>query len=203
MPPQVRFQVRRLAVNFPAARDVTYVLFLLPGLVVGGRRLAVRTPAPPATPCGRERGLGVQQRGDLRLVLRKVRMSEHQATLKLEPMVAEGRRVAHMAPLLEAPPRDILPVVGGQLSLLLVHEAGVSRDKTGHRGRDRSRGCVSDRGDVGGGAGGLQGLHGAGEHLDRGEVIGIRGVCRWGERQLVVVGAEGALDVRGQLGLGR
>ena len=204
VPPQVRLQVRRLPVNLPAARDVADVLLLLARLVVGGGgRLAVGTPAPPAPPGGRQRGLGVlQQRGDLRLVLRKVRMSEHQAPLQLEPVVvvvAQGGRVAHMVvpTLLQAPPRDVLPAagVGGLLLLLLVvHEAGGSRDEAGHGGGgDGGRRCVRDRGDVGGGAGGL---HGAGEHLDRGEVIGVRGVCRRGER---LVGAEGALD---ELGLG-
>lgn len=161
VPPQVRLEVRSFPVNFPAARYVTYVLLLLAGLVAGRRGLAVRTPAPPAPPRGCERGLGVQQRRDLRLILRKVRMSQNQAPLQLEAMGSEGGRVAYMVPLLEAPPRNILPRVWGQLSLLLVHKAGGSRDKTGHCGRDGSWSCVTDGGDVGGGAGGLQRLHGA------------------------------------------
>lgn len=103
----------------------------------------------------------MQQRGDLRLVLRKVRMSQNQASLQLEAMRTEGGRVADVVPLLEAPPRNILSRIGGQLSLLLVHKAGRSRDKTWHRGRDGSGGCVADGGDVGGRAGGLQRLHGA------------------------------------------
>lgn len=198
VPPQVRLEVRGFPVNFPAARYVANVLLLLPGLVVGRGRLAVGTPAPPAPPRRCEGGLGVQQRRDLRLVLRKVRVSQNQAPLQLEAMGTEGGRVADVVALLEAPPRDFLPGVRGQLSLLLVHKAGGSRDKTWHRGRNRSWRRVTDGGDVGGRAGGL---HGAGQHLDGGEVIGVRGVCRRGERQFVVR-AERALDVRRQLRLG-
>lgn len=197
VPPQVRLQVRRFTVNLPAAGDVTNVLLLLPGLVAGGGRLTVRTPAPPAPPRSRERRLCVQQRRDLRLVLRKVRMSQNQAPLELEAMGTEGRRVADVISLLEAPPRNILPRVRGQLPLLLVHKAGRSCHETRHGGRDGGLRRVTDRGDVGGRAGGL---HGAGQHLDRGEVIGVRGVRRGRERQFVVR-AERALDVRGQLGL--
>lgn len=161
VPPQVRLEVRSFPVNFPAARYVTYVLLLLAGLVAGRGGLAVRTPAPPAPPRGREGGLGVQQSRDLRLVLREVRVPQNQAPLQLEAVVTEGGRVADVVPLLEAPPRNILPGVRGQLSLLLVHKAGGSRDKTWHRGRDGSRSRVTDGGDIGGRAGGLQGLHGA------------------------------------------
>lgn len=100
VPPQVRFQVRSFPVNFPATRYVTNVLLLLPGLVAGGGGLAVGTPAPPAPPRSREGGLGVQQSRNLRLILRKVRMSQYQAPLQLEAMVTEGGRVAYMVPLL-------------------------------------------------------------------------------------------------------
>lgn len=161
VPAQVRLQVRRLPVNFPASGDVTDVLLLLAGLVAGRGGLTVGTPAPPAAARGREGGLGVQQRGDLRLVLRKVRMSQNQTPLELEAVRGEGGRMADVVALLQAPPRDVLPGVGGQLSLLLVDEAGGSRHKTGHRRRDGSGSRVTDRGDVGGGAGGLQRLHGA------------------------------------------
>jgi len=201
VPPQVRFEVRSFAVNFPAARYVTDVLLLLPGLVAGRGGLAVRAPAPPAAPRRREGRLGVQQRRDLCLILRKVRMSQHQAPLQLEAVGTQGGRVGDVVPLLEAPPRNVLPGVRGQLSLLLVHEAGGSRHETGHGGRDGSWCRVTDRGDVGGGTRGLQRLHGAWQHLHRGEVIGVRGVRRRGEGQFVVR-AERALDVRGQLGLG-
>lgn len=106
--------------------------------------------------------------------------------------------MAYVVPLLEAPPRNILSRVWGQLSLLLVHKAGGSRDKTWHRGRNGRWSRVADGGDVGWRAGGL---HGARQHLHGGEVIGVRGVRRRGEGQFVV-GAEGALDVRRELGLG-
>jgi len=161
VPPQVRFEVRSFPVNFPAAGYVTYVLLLLPRLVAGRGRLAVGTPAPPTPPRRRERRLRVQQSGDLRLILRKVRMSQNQASLQLEAVGSEGGRVTHMVPLLEAPPRNILARVWGQLSLLLVDKAGGSRDETWHRGRNGSWGSVADGRDVGGRAGGLQRLHGA------------------------------------------
>lgn len=83
MPAQVRFQVRRLAINFPTARNVADVLFLLPRLIVGVvGRLTVWTATPPAPPgCGQGR-LRVQEGGNLGLVLRKVRVSQHQAALQ-------------------------------------------------------------------------------------------------------------------------
>lgn len=90
VPPQVRLQMRGLPVNLPAARDVTDVLLLLAWLVVGGGRLAVRTPAPPAPARGRQGRFGVEQRRDLRLVLRKVRVSQHQTPLKLEAVRSQG-----------------------------------------------------------------------------------------------------------------
>lgn len=159
VPPQVRFEVRSFPINFPATRYVTNVLFLLPRLVAGRGGLAVRTPAPPAPPRSCERRLGVQQSRDLRLILREICMSQNQAPLQLEAMGTEGGRVTDMVPLLEAPPRNILSRVRGQLSLLLVHKAGGSRDKSWHCGRNGSWGCVTDSGDVGGRAGGLQRLH--------------------------------------------
>lgn len=89
VPPQVRFEVRSFPINFPATRYVANVLLLLPGLVAGRGGLAVRTPAPPAPPRSREGGLCVQQSGDLRLVLRKVRVSQNQASLQLEAVRTE------------------------------------------------------------------------------------------------------------------
>lgn len=50
VPAKVRFQVRRLAVNFAAAGDVAHVLLLFPRFVARAGRLTVRaaTPAAPA-----------------------------------------------------------------------------------------------------------------------------------------------------------
>lgn len=158
VPAQVRLQVRRFPVNFPAAGDVADVLLLLARLVAGRGGLAVGTPAASAAACRRQGGLGVQQRGDLRLVLRKVRVPQNQTPLELEAVRGQGGRVADVVALLQTPPRDVLPGVGGQLSLLLVvHQAGGSRHKTWHGGRDGSWRCVTDGRDVSRGAGGLHG----------------------------------------------
>lgn len=191
VPPQVSFQVRRLAVNLPAARYVADVLFLLARLVAGRGRLAVGAAAPPAPPRSRKRGLGVKKCRDLSLILCKVRVSQNQASLKLKAMMwTERRRVAHVAALLQAPPGDFISRVWGQLSLLL--------DEARHRGGNWSGRCVTHSWDVGGR--GAAGLHGAGQHLDRGKVIGVRGV-RWGRERQFVGRAEGALEMRGQLRL--
>lgn len=148
VPPEVRFEVRSFAINFPAAWYVTDVLFLLARLVVRSRGLAVGTPAPPTSPSSGERRLGVQQSRDLSLVLCKVRMSQYQASLQLKTMVTKRWRVADVIALLKAPPRNILSGVRGQLSLLLVHKARGSRNETWHRRRNGSWGCVSNSGDV-------------------------------------------------------
>lgn len=70
VPPQVRLQVRRLAVHLPAARHVAHVLLSLPRRVAA--LLAVGAHAPPASA-----RLGVQQGGDLSLVLAELRVTQN------------------------------------------------------------------------------------------------------------------------------
>lgn len=160
VPAQVRLQVRSFAINFSTAGYVTDVLFFLPRLVVGVGRLAVGTATPPAPPSRGQGGFGVQEGGDLRLVLRKVCVPQHEAPLQRKPVWRERGRVSEGISLLKTPPRDVLSRVRGQLSLLLVDQAGVSRDKTWHsRGHGGGR-RVCDGGHVCRGTCGLQRLHG-------------------------------------------
>lgn len=70
VPPQMRLQVRRLAVHLPAARHVAHVL-LSPARRVGGL-LAVGAHASPAFP-----RLGVQQGGDLGLILAELWVTQN------------------------------------------------------------------------------------------------------------------------------